>query len=379
MLTRRLNLHSIAGALVLAASLFARPAVAQEGQVYTVSAYPVEATAGNAVAAKAKAMAEGREGAFRYLLKRIVDVGAYKRLPHVQPAEIEDMLDGLQVDKETNSRTEYIATLTYKFKADAIRDLLRNYKLPFFDRQADPISVITAFVAREGASKEGERAWTEAWASLDLVHSLTPVQLISAGPSATPEVFERLADGDPQAFGIVESEANAQRLVVALAELVDGGKKLRVKLVGADQSGRIDLASSYTLYYDDIGYTTEHAAIVALGVLEGRWKSVNVGFSTAGPDSGGVTPWSSDTGNPGADGPRLRVVAEFSGAGQWRDLRTRFLETPGVEDVEIASISAQNAEITFAYGNGIGELRNQLARAGIALGDAGGTLVMRIE
>ena len=75
----------------------------------------------------------------------------------------------------------------------------------------------------------------------------------------------------------------------------------------------------------------------------------------------------------------MRVVAEFSGANQWRDLRTRFLETPGIEDVEIASISAQNAEISFAYGQGIGELRSELARSGIALGDVGGTLVMRIE
>ena len=147
--------------------------------VYTVAAYPVEAVASDAVAAKAKAMAEGQLGAFRYLLKRIVDVNAYKRLPKLKPAEIEDAIDGLQVDKEQNSRTEYLATLSYKFKPDAIRELLRNYKLPHFDRQAEPISMITAFVTRKGENAQGTKAWTDAWAGLDLVHSLTPVQLIA--------------------------------------------------------------------------------------------------------------------------------------------------------------------------------------------------------
>lgn len=347
--------------------------------VYTVAAYPVEAVASDAVAAKAKAMAEGQVGAFRYLLKRIVDVNAYKRLPKLNPAEIEDAIDGLQVDKEQNSRTEYLATLSYKFKPDAIRELLRNYKLPHFDRQAEPISMITAFVSRKGENALGTKAWTDAWAGLDLVHSLTPVQLIAPGPSATPEVFQRLADGDSNAFGIIESEANASRLVVALAELIEGGKKLKVSLIGADRSGQLDLERIYTVYYDDLPYTAEFASIIGLGVLEGRWKSINVGIHTAGAESGGVEAWSSDTGNPGTAGPRIRIVAEFSGASQWRDLRTRLLDTPGVEDVEVGAISARNAEVSFGYASGIGTLRSELARSGVALGDVGGTLVMRID
>ena len=54
------------------------PPSAQSDIVYQVSNYPVSATAADAVTAKEKALEEGQRDAFRYLLKRLVDVTAYR-------------------------------------------------------------------------------------------------------------------------------------------------------------------------------------------------------------------------------------------------------------------------------------------------------------
>ena len=49
-------------------------------QPFTVSNYPVEARADNAVAAKERALLEGQQAALRSLLKRLVPVSAYPRV-----------------------------------------------------------------------------------------------------------------------------------------------------------------------------------------------------------------------------------------------------------------------------------------------------------
>ncbi len=112
----------------------------------------------------------------------------------------------------------------------------------------------------------------EAWASLDLAHALTPIKLTVPGASATDDVFRALAKGQSRAYGIIEGEADADRVVVALAEPIEDGAKLKVSLIGKDRVGAIRLVRTYTVQDGDLAYTAETAAIIGLGVLEGRWK-----------------------------------------------------------------------------------------------------------
>ena len=61
-------------------------ASAHAASPYVVGNYPVDATATDAVAAKAQGMADAQKGALRYLMKRLVDVSAYRQLPQLAPA-----------------------------------------------------------------------------------------------------------------------------------------------------------------------------------------------------------------------------------------------------------------------------------------------------
>ena len=149
---------------------------------YTVANYPVEATAGNAVAAKQQALADGQQAAFRSLLKRIVPVTAYKQLTRISNVKAADLVSGVTVRSERNSATAYIANLDFSFQPDGVRSLLSQQGIPFVDEQAAPVTVVTASLQGEPAKPANDNGvWHRAWTGLDLDHTITPVSIAAGG------------------------------------------------------------------------------------------------------------------------------------------------------------------------------------------------------
>lgn len=357
------------------------PAAAQSS-VFVVSNYPVQATAADAVTAKAEAMAEGEQGAFRYLMKRLVAVSAYKQLPKLTLSRIEDLIEGVSVRGEQNSATEYVATLEFSFREQAVRQLLRSYNLPFVDQQAPPITLIPVyFVPPESKSGKapapaaGQRLWKDAWTGLDLVHALTPMQLGKPGPSAKLDTFVRLAKGDMSALGVIAAEMRDDRFVLALAHPEDDGKRLAVLLIGKDGAGRLWLRRSYRLEADDPAYTAEFAAIIALATIEGRWKARQGGAAMASLGGGTeVLPWQQSA----ASRDSLQLYVQFDSAAQWGDIQQRLASIPGVANMQTGAISARSAELTLSYPGGAVSFRSAAAGAGLRLGEtAEGRLVLQ--
>jgi hypothetical protein len=363
------------------------PAAAQSDIVYQVSNYPVSAVAADAVTAKERALEEGQRDAFRYLLKRLVDVTAYRKLPKLPAKSVEDMLSDVSVSDEQNSATEYIATLDYHFRADSVRQFLTASGLPYTDEQSEAIAVVAKYLGPEDGSN-GESAWREAWAGLDLAHALTPIKLTEPGASANNEVFRALANGQSRAYGIVEAEADADRVVVALAEAVEDGRKLKVTLAGKDRVGPIRLVRTYTIQDGDLAYTAETAAIIALGVLEGRWKRVKArpgfgagaqgDFGTGFDGLSSLSPYGTmATAESDAAGGGIRVRAQFEGLGDWQQIRGRLGAVAGVQAVKVGALSAQSADVTIYFPGDVNALQAALAAQGLSLDGDGRELVLR--
>ncbi len=347
---------------------------------YVVGNYPVDAVAADAVAAKAQGMAEAQKGALRYLLKRLVDVSAYRRLPQLEASAIEALVESVSVRSEQNSPTEYFATLDFGFRVGAVRQLLQQNGLPYLDKQAPLLTVIPVYAATAGAPatvslNEGQRLWRQAWISLDLAHALTPVKLAVAGPSSTNENFLKLAAGDRSKLGVVQAESSADKLLLAIATPSADGKKLNVTLIGQDWTGGLDLRRTYSLYYNDLGYTTEFAAVIALGVLEGRWKqSKGIGGGT--DDS--ASAWSTTAAEGSTAAPeQVRLTAQFASLQEWQSMRARLGQVAGLQNLQVGALSPRGAEVEIAYPGGASALQQQLVGEGLSLADAGGRLVLR--
>ncbi len=353
---------------------------ARAASPYVVGNYPVDATASDAVAAKAQGMADAQKGALRYLMKRLVDVSAYRQLPQLAPAAVEGLIESVSVRSEQNSPTEYVATLDFGFRAGAIRQLLQQNGLPFLDKQAPLLTVIPVYAAPAGRPApvtltEGQRLWRQAWIGLDLGHALTPVKLAVAGPSSTNENFLKLAAGDRSKLGVVQAESSADKLLLAIASPSPDGKKLTVTLIGEDWTGALELRRNYSLYYNDVSYTAEFASVIALGVLEGRWKK-SQGLAGAADD--GAPNWST-TASEGSTAVRqdVRLTAQFTSLQEWQSMRSRLGQVAGLQNIQVGALSSRGAEVQIAYPGGASALQQRLASEGLALADAGGRLVLR--
>jgi hypothetical protein len=362
-LLRALAFAALATALVL-------PAQAADS-VYTVGNYPIQAQADNAVAAKEKALAEGQQAAFRSLLKRLVPVTAYARGKRLDSVKAADLIEGVRVRAERNSSTEYIASFDFSFNAKSVRDLLRREGIPFTDDQAPKVTLVPVWRSAAAQPPREEAAWTNVWKGLDLENSLTPIKLQPLSKSIRPETINALAAGDGSALRAFAAQYNTEYVLVALAEPDTTAGRLSVTLAGTDAVGEITLKRPYRIDAGDPGYASELAAVVGLRILEGRWKAVKVrgGAGPSAPGGGG--------GGGGGD-TDLLIAVEFRGMAEWQEISRKLSATQGVEELDVAGLSARSARVTLRYADGAQQLADELARQGLNMRNSGGNWVLSL-
>ncbi len=357
--------------LSIGAMFAAGPAQASDA-IFTVGSYPVDAHADDAVAAKKMAIADGQKAALRSLLKRLVPVTAYPRLRKLQIARPDQLLSGISVRSERNSSTEYIANLDFMFRPDGVRQLLERENLPYVDTQAPPITIVPIWLA-ETQPIPGLQAdaWRNAWAAVDIAHALTPAKLEALKPGVHADTVAALAKGDTTMLRTFAGEyGGEEHLVAAILVPIPKERKLQVTLAGRDAVGSIAWIKSYRFDAEDPGYAIELAAVVSLGVLEGRWKAsgarVQGPVRVPGTDqiAGQINPaaGASDTG-----GGDVRLSVEFRDINEWAQISKRLGQVPGVAGIDVVGMSGRSARITFTYADGVGRLAEVVPQHGLAM------------
>ncbi|MEC9369668.1 MAG: DUF2066 domain-containing protein [Pseudomonadota bacterium] len=348
--------------LLFALSVAAGPApAASPDSLFTVARLDADVTAADAVTAKKEALEQAHQTALRTVMKRLVPLEAYSRLPRVRNNIIESMLEGLSVRSEQNSRIRYIARLDFEFQPQAVRDLLSSHGIPISEHQAEPITVLPVYIAGGKIDSTGRDPWRKAWLSLDLDHAVTPVKLARVTPSHTLEQIQAALGGDLNTFAQLRDKAQAQLLVLAVAEPEQNGARLSVRLFGADRAGSLTLARSDKVFAAGVEEASARSAAISLGILEGRWK---VTSTSAAP---GVS------GGPSS----VRLVVEFASLKQWQDIRRRLSRVPGVQSLEVISLSARVAEVAFNYTGTSDQLGQTVTGQNLSLENQGGTLVLK--
>jgi hypothetical protein len=397
---RRTLVVGLCGLIMATAS--ATSANAADGKIFVVGNYPVEARAADAVAAKDQAIADGQQAAFRSLLKRIVPVTSYARLKNIKRTPAGPMIEGFSVRSERNSSTQYIASYDFSFQPEAVQRLLDQQGIPYLDKQAPRIVVIPMYRAggqQPNVVAEASDAWMYAWRGLDLTNSLTPVSLVEAKRQTHPDTIKAVLAGDQSAQRTLGTEYQTTLVVLAALEPSADGKKATVTLAGQDAVGPIHLVRSYKLD-GDLAYTAELAAVVGLGVLEGRWKAANAhlmaasapaGFPPSQGDGFGApsssaygTPPASSYGTPpassygtgpssypaapnAATGGQVRLSISFQGMGEWQQISQRLSATPGVSNMEVEGLSARGARMSLVYPGGAEALARALSSQGLSV------------
>lgn len=369
------GLGAVVTGLLYAAMAAGAAHAAATDTAFTIGNYPVDATAANAVAAKERALADGKQAAFRSLLKRLVPVTSYKRISKLANVKAADLIDGVSVRSERNSSTQYIANLDFAFQPSAVRTLLQREGIPFVDLPAPAVVLVPVYAAPpagQGAAPAaltqaaGQKAWTDAWKGLDVVHALAPVKLQALKPAVHSDTLQLMTrDGDGGGLRIATAEYASELVLFVLAEPDLGSMKLNVTLMGRDAVGQFALKRSYRFQADDFGYTTELAALIALGTLEGRWKALKARPAVGG-GTAGAQPLQS-----------VQLTIQFSTLREWEAIRQQIADTPGVEDLLVAGQSGRAVDLAVRFPGGGVQLANSLASQGLDIREVGGTWIVR--
>lgn len=380
----------LVAALGLACLSTAAAASGDEQRLFTVGNYPLEARDSNAVAAKEKAIADGQRAAFRSLLKRLVPVSAYRRLDRLKGVKPGEYIESFAVRSERNSSTAYIASYDFVFSPEPVRRLLDREGIPYLDRPAPRITIVPAYRVSPEAAKRlpstfsttaGSDAWLYAWKALDLGNSLTPASLEPLKPEVHADTIRALAEGDLSMLRTLGQAYNTDAIVLAVLEPEADSKKLNVILTGRDAVQNVYLKRTYRMEEGDLSYTAEFAAVISLGILEGRWKAINVrdypAQSASAPtdSAGGWAPSSNTPGNsgyaPSGGAPQgaapLTIAITFRGMAEWQEISRQLTHTPHVADVEVLGLSARGARVSLNYPGGAQNLAQALSQYGLIL------------
>ncbi|HEV3241955.1 MAG TPA: DUF2066 domain-containing protein [Methyloceanibacter sp.] len=352
----------------------ATSAQADDEMPYTVSKIAVDVTAKDAVAAKANAMAEAEKRGLNRVLRRIVPFSAYPKLPDLLPEQIEGLVNGISIRKEQYSTTRYIATLDVMFNEQGVKQLIGSLGLPLSEDRAPMISILPLVI--EGNQVKGANdSWRQAWLDLDLTHGLTPANVLQPRPSLEAGTVRTLLAGDAGAFASMQGDYGSAPLIIAVGQAVDGGQFI-TRLAGTDGVGRINYGRSDTLKGTSPKAAAKDAAAFAYAVIEDRWKAMQATPEAVEPAryEQGTPPQAAPQGEPGR---LVTAVVQFGGLKEWQQIRGRLVQVPGIRDLEVNSLSARTASITFDYAGSLGRLQKVLVDGGFSFENGEDNFVLR--
>ena len=341
--------------------------------LYAVGKISVDATAKDAVAAKAIGMAEAEERAVQTVLKRLVPLSAYAQLPALGKDDIEGMVEGVSIRSEQNSATRYLAVLDVSVSEAGVKQLLENQGIAYSEARAPSISILPLVIAGGSVKDEGPEGWWQAWEDLDLSHSITPATILKPRSNLDVETVKSVLAGDAQALTTMQGDYGYGPLVIAAGDTADG--KFVTRLAGADSVGAINYGHTDKLSGTDAKAAARAAAATAFAILENRWKETQIQGAPATEANSEEGKEAKPAGK--AEVPRNVVaMVEFSGLKDWQDIRGRLMNVAGIQALEVNSLSARTASITFDYAGSLDRLQTVLNQSGFRLEDRDGNFVL---
>lgn len=144
--------------------------------IYTVRDVDVDVKAESAAAAEHKATQVARAKAFKMLVDRIVPEDQRAGLDKVPQEKLEDLVDSFEVNSAKNSKTRYLAKMTFFFDGGAVQQYLSNRTIAAVEEAKQPLVVVPLFIDQGGINLWGEQnPWLQAWSKRENFSAVTPI------------------------------------------------------------------------------------------------------------------------------------------------------------------------------------------------------------
>ena len=189
--------------------------------VFEVRNVVVDVTDDSASLARKKALRQGADIAFQRLLERLTLMRDHQRLPRLGQEEIASFVRSFDVADEKTASKRYLAKLSYRFKRDDIRKLLKDYNFQFAETLSKPVLILPVFQSAGAiALWDDPNPWRTSWSEVAETETMVPLirprgDLVDVG-SIGPE---QAIQGDRQRLQQIADRYETGDVIVAYAQL----------------------------------------------------------------------------------------------------------------------------------------------------------------
>ncbi|MEL7490087.1 MAG: DUF2066 domain-containing protein [Pseudomonadota bacterium] len=400
-------MNIIKGLLVFAlvVSGGAGSAFAQNEDVFVVPRVPVQAQADTAREAKNIAQSQGRRRAMDILLRRLTVEDDWVYLPKLRSGVEADagpspdgkapiaittetllaLESGFVVYGEKSSSKTYRALITYRFKPEEVRRLLRASRIPYSEAQTRTALVLPVLQTDSAVYLwEPNNPWMAAWKARPYTHELTPMTapLGDLEDSARITARQALALNEARLKALAEHYSVSQ-VIVAHARLrqQEGKDQVSVRLInGYRESGA--LAPN-----DELGELLEQETTPAAARTPANNFAADVGDVLGQAflsEASGNFPmlaeraielsiakyskgWKARTLIDYGAEAILDSTAFFGSIQEWAKIRSALVETPLVGSVQVSALSKRGAEMRMRVFGDPSRLVTALESQGLTL------------
>lgn len=330
-------------------------AIAQQAEgIYTVRDVPVDVTADTAADARELARVSGQAEALGTLLRRLTRRQDWARLPPIDPATAEFVVQDFEVLGERTSAVRYLANLTFRFKPQEVRNLLRRSGVPFAETVSKPVLVLPV-LRRVGTQVlwDDPNPWREAWANIPQRTGLVPIRIPLGDLEDIGDISaEQAANGDATRLAAIAERYGAGDALVALASFgfapANNLPKLDIAVsrVGATVQSPI-LLTVVGAAREDVDALMSRAVVAAAEAVENAWIETNL--LRFGQQQ------------------LLTAAVKLDELGDWVTVRARLANIAVISGSRLLSLTKDAAEVELTFIGDEGQLADALAQADLTL------------
>ena len=363
----------VAGVLALflaVATGLGSTARASDPEVFAVQGVAVDATAATAAKARDQALAEGHKAAFKRLVARLVLAADRPRLPVLALDAINDLVRDFDVADEKTSSVRYLASLTVRFRPDAVRTFLRGQGVGFAETRSKPLLVLPVHELSGALSLwDDPNPWREAWSRLPPSDGLVPLVRARGDLQDIAAIgAEQAVRGDDARLRSIARRYGASDVLIARAGMrypdgppVSGGSGpwLQVSLsrFGNALLEQTRVEAFYPEAGEDQNGLLARAAVVVAGQIEENWKRNNRLRFDAGDE--------------------LTVEVPIASLAQWLEIKTKVEAVPFIRRADLIYFSRKLARLRLNFIGDAEQLRLALSQSDLMLESGPTSLVLR--
>lgn len=347
--------------LVFAISLPVRASASDE--LFTVNDIKIDITAETASEARKQAMFEGQQKALLLVFERLTAKFDRLYLPEPAEAEIVELVQDVVVSSEKSSAVRYIASLTIRFKPEAIKKALRAEGIAFTENKSEPVLILPLFRTWAEATPllwEENNPWLAAWAAASFDAGLVPI-VVPFGDLADISAIsaEQALRMSPQAINKIAKHYEVKTVYTAEASLIGGiepkievmlkraGKTLEMQgIISIDRKEDSNLKKDFSFAVQEL-----------VKEIEDRWKQTEViQFNIAS---------------------KLVVMVPVNSLSDWICVRKQLDNIKLINRHELQAMKRDRVQVKLSFSGSIGRLISTLAKHDFTLEHADGYWILQ--